>query len=248
MTMDHKTKDYLLLLDTATEVCSVALGRRDGTIVGEKEEHLPNKHSELLASFSGELLGLLPGGAAENLGGIVISAGPGSYTGLRIGASYAKGLSWTLGIPLAAIPTTEALALRIVGSPLLAKHPDALLLPMIDARRMEVYAAFYTSVGRIVQGSDIRALVLTDDADLDYLKASAAGREILYFGSGAAKAVPVMEELYGNKALFVPDITAGAGAMLGRGIERIEAGETVQPDYWTPLYLKEFQATTPKKH
>ena len=245
-------KSYVLLIDSATEVCSVALGKTDGTVVAAREERTPNKHSELLAPFADELLKSIPGGAKEGLRGVVISEGPGSYTGLRIGASYAKGLCWALGLPLVAIPTTEALAFALAeteeGKRLLESRPSALLLPMIDARRMEVYAAAYDRVAAgLSASSDIRALVLTDDADKSFLREAVGDREVLFFGSGARKAVEAMDGLFGSKALFCYDIIADAKAMLKEGLRLIETGKSVDVGYWTPFYLKEFQATTPKK-
>lgn len=244
-------KEYLLLIDSATEVCSVALGKTDGTVIDRREEHTPNKHSELLALFADELLREIPGGARAGLSGVIISEGPGSYTGLRIGASFAKGLCWTLGIPLVVVPTTEALALGFLqseeGWKLLSDHSDPLLLPMIDARRMEVYTAAYTSEGLLADGAEIRALVLTDDEDRAYLREISADRAAFFFGPGAEKAVPVMAELLGAKATFCPGITADASSMLHRGLEKMQKGERADVGYWTPFYLKEFQATTPKK-
>ena len=244
-------KNYLLLLDSATEVCSAALGRSDGTIVAEREELTPNRHSELLALFADELLREIPGGTKAGLRAVVVSEGPGSYTGLRIGASYTKGICWSLGLPLVTIPTTEALALAFLLDPhskrCREQYPDALLLPMIDARRMEVYAALYDGEAREIPGSGTRALVLTDERDREILAGLADHRPLLFFGNGAEKAVPVMGELFGSRAAFCPGITARSGAMLARGFERLEKGETADIGYWTPFYLKEFQATTPRK-
>ena len=244
-------KSYVLLIDSATEVCSVALGKMDGTIVAAREERTPNKHSELLAPFADELLRSIPGGAKEGLCGVVISEGPGSYTGLRIGASYAKGLCWALGLPLVAITTTEALAYALAetaeGKRIMESHPEALLLPMIDARRMEVYTAVYDRTSGLYGSSEIRALVLTDDQDKAYLKEIVGDKEIIFFGSGASKAQAVMEELFGSKAFYCTDITADAKAMISKGTHFISEDQSVDVGYWTPFYLKEFQATIPKK-
>ena len=250
--MDTNSKQsYFLLLDSATEVCSVALCDEEGIVAGSKTELAPNRHSELLALFADELLKQIPGGAKESLRGVVVSEGPGSYTGLRIGASYAKGLAWALGIPLAAIPTTQALALALLesteGRKLEVQYPGAVLFPMIDARRMEVYAAAYDASGKLFPTSEIRALVLTDEEDRRFIKEQIGDREVIYFGSGAGKAVSAMEELFGEKAHHCPGIVAGAAAMRQEGLRLIKAGKGVDVGYWTPFYLKEFQATTPKK-
>lgn len=247
----EETKEYILLLDSATEVCSVALGKTDGTILSHKAETTPNKHSELLAFFADELLREIPGGAKRGLSGVVVSEGPGSYTGLRIGASYAKGLCWALGLPLVAVPTTEALVYSFLrseaGQNLLSEKKDALLLPMIDARRMEVYGGVYTADAKLIEEAEIRAIVLTDEEDQAYLQRLVDDRDVIFFGNGAEKAIPVISELFGEKAAFCPEISADAGAMLDRGIRGIQKGESVDVGYWTPFYLKEFQATTPKK-
>ena len=250
-----KEKEYILLLDSATEICSVALGKTDGTIVAKREEITPNKHSELLAPFADELLGKLPGAIKDHLRSVVISEGPGSYTGLRIGASYAKGLCWTLGIPLVTVPSTEALALNFLENAELDEildkeldSSDALLLPMIDARRMEVYTAIYDTAGRIIPESEIKALILTKDEDLSYLKERLQNKRVYLFGSGATKAVEPIENLLGKaQVTFTDGITIGAAGMLKRGLEKLSKDETVDVGYWTPFYLKEFQATTPKK-
>lgn len=248
--MAQMEKEYILLLDTATEVCSVALGRMDGTIIAHKEEATPNRHSEMLAPFVDELLlNASDPDIRKRLCGVVVSEGPGSYTGLRIGASYAKGLCWALGIPLISCTTTEALARAFLEREKQDGESDYLLLPMIDARRMEVYLAFYdpASIERNGREADVRALILTEEEGRDYLRSEVKDSKVVFFGSGAEKAVPVMESLFGERAVFVPGITAHAGSMLPVGIKAIREGRGEDVGYWTPFYLKEFQAMTPRR-
>ncbi len=158
--------EYFLLLDTSTEVCSVALGNRD-EIVDYEETKGSNKHAEQLADIAARMLSEID--YKRDLKGVGVSNGPGSYTGLRIGASYAKGLCWTLGIPLVSVMTTELLAMTIFDMEDELDYPHALLMPMIDARRMEVYTAIYTGsyddhyFGVVEPLTDIAAVVLTDE-------------------------------------------------------------------------------------
>lgn len=227
---------YYLLLDTSTEVCTVALCDDEGTILGTREDNRGNKHAEVLALYADELLAGLPKGG--KLSGVIVAEGPGSYTGLRIGAAYAKGLCWTLGIPLVTMTTPEVLAYTA-----LQQYTDlpaaALLLPMIDARRMEVYTALYDHNG--VPLSEIEALILTDENTQKRLVDTTEGRSVVYFGSGAEKAKEIFTSLLPDSR-FLPDVVPHAEAIAIPGLMKLKAGETVDVAYWEPYYLKEYMA------
>lgn len=238
------SEEYYLLIDTSTEVCSVALGTGE-EIVDYKEYKGTNKHSELLAAMAGELLSRID--YKHTLKGVGVSNGPGSYTGLRIGASYAKGLCWTLGIPLASVMTTELLAMTLFEMEDELDYPDALLMPMIDARRMEVYTALYSGhyspsySGVVSPLTDIAAVILTDEESQERLKEIAGDRLLYYFGNGAEKAKPIFDDLL-PKSRLIYDLRPCADAMLEAVVGKIQRGETEDVAYWEPYYLKEYEA------
>lgn len=226
-------KKYYLLIDTSTEVCTVALGT-DNTLVAERTNERQNKHAEVLAPMVDELLRMVPEDGA--LAGVGVAEGPGSYTGLRIGAAYAKGLCWTRDIPLVTITTPELLTRTFVGE---KGAQDALYMPMIDARRMEVYTGIYTQDYHLVQG--IQALILTEEEAMTAFSAVVGDRTLFYFGSGAEKATEVMS-LYFKNASFGGATLPRSGAMLTTIADKISAGEKVDIAYWEPFYLKEYEA------
>ena len=170
------------MLDTATEVCSAALSENGQTVaVREKTEGF--RHSEMLTVFIGELLEET-GWTMESLDAVCVSRGPGSYTGLRIGVSVAKGICYGTGIPLVAISSLHSMTdyvsrnlLSLAGQ----EYPDALLCPMLDARRMEIYTALYARDGRPL--TDITADVVHENS----YRGELAARNIVFFGNGASK-------------------------------------------------------------
>lgn len=232
--------EYYLLLDTSTDVCSVALATREG-IEDYREAKGSNKHSEQLAPLAASLLDKID--FRKSLRAVGVANGPGSYTGLRIGASYAKGLCWSLGIPLVSVMTTELLALTLLRERSFEELSDTLLLPMIDARRMEVYTALYRveSHAGVMPVTEISAVVLTDEASRADLLQAAADRPVLYFGDGAAKADPLLRELLPD-AQLVEGVRPGASAMAATVISRLDAALVEDVAYWEPFYLKEYKA------
>lgn len=235
MTMDD-TQRYYLLIDTSTEVCTVALGTSSGKVIAERRNEHQNKHAEALAPMVDELLRNLP--EIGSLAGVGIAEGPGSYTGLRIGAAYAKGLCWTWSIPLVTVSTPELLTLTYRSE---TSATADLYMPMIDARRMEVYAGIYDNDYTIQH--DIQALILTDDGTMTALSREVGSRMLLYFGSGAAKATEIMTK-YFPRATYGGSTSPNSGAMLSVVTEKIEMGATVDIAYWEPYYLKEYEAKT----
>ena len=172
------------------------------------------------------------------LDAVAVSMGPGSYTGLRIGLSEAKGLAYALDIPLIGIDTLKLLATRVMFSTD-DIDPDTIFIPMVDARRMEVYTAAYDFA--LNEMMKPQALILDENS---YSELRMSGRPILYFGSGAAKA----QELFAGTpgAQYVPEVEALAVDMIALAERAYAMREFIDTAYSTPAYLKEFQATTPK--
>ena len=223
----------ILSIETSTSVCSAALSV-DGQTIASRINRENTNHARFLSIFVKELLDELKQ-RTLTLDAVALSEGPGSYTGLRIGASTAKGLCYGYDIPLIPIATTEVLC-----ASLMAKNEvqdGEWLLPMIDARRMEVYTALYrVQNGVPVLQGDIAAKVIESAESLKY----GQGRN-LFFGDGAAKC----KDLLAEKADFIGDIVPDAADM-GPLAERYWQEKKVIEDkdlaYYEPFYLKEFIA------
>lgn len=223
----------LLGIETATEVCSVALGR-NGVVLHELHYDEPNRHASHLHVLIKTLL-QETGFSLKDLGAIVISKGPGSYTGLRVGVSAAKGLCYALDLPLVAIDSLQSMANRIM-----LHHPtDAeLLVPMIDARRMEVYA---TVTDRQLQVMEPTAAKILDAESYLHLLSS---KVVLFAGNGAGKLQPLLQNE--TNARFLPDFTCGADGLILPAEQLLKKGKTESVAYFEPYYLKDFVGTTPK--
>lgn len=230
-------KKYILLLDSSTDYCTVALAQEGDTptIVAEAEETDRSRQSERLAVMANEVLSQLPQGA--ELSAICVAEGPGSYTGLRIAAGYAKGLAFAKRIHLLAISTTQLIARCYLASE--EASEEALLMPMIDARRMEVYSALYTAKGEPL--SDIAALVLTEEETQASIAELIEQRRLVYFGSGAEKAQQLFQSIL-PYSRYIPNIYPHAKHMASDAFRLLKAGEHLDVAYWEPFYLKEYQA------
>lgn len=222
----------ILNIDTATGVCSVALAR-EGRVVAMKENDEGLNHSTLLGVYVDEVL-RQAGVTMAGVDAVAVSAGPGSYTGLRIGVSLAKGLCYGAGKPLIAVGTLESMA-DAVGDRV---REDALYCPMIDARRMEVYAAVYDREGREVTG--VRPVVLDESAFVDELSRG----PVYFFGDGSGKARGVLTH---PNARFLSGVTTSAVNLMRLAERKFAAGEFEDVAYFEPFYLKEFVATVPKR-
>lgn len=226
----------ILNLETSGSSCSAAL-TDDGLILAHREDFSGRNHSAVLSDFIKDCLdygkecGLQPQAVA-------VSMGPGSYTGLRIGLSEAKGLAYALRIPLIGISTLELLAATAMFE-CEQTEEDAVYIPMVDARRMEVYTAAYDSTLHPLMSP--QALVLAEDS---YSELRASGRPIFYFGSGAEKAQPIMADCL--EAHYLPDIKALATYMMVLADRAYGAGEFIDTAYSVPIYIKDFMATKPK--
>ena len=225
----------ILHVETSTKVCSVAV-TEDGAVLFEKTDLNGPSHAVQLGVFVDEALSYI-----DNHGipfdAVAVSCGPGSYTGLRIGVSMAKGICYGRELKLIAIPTLEVLCV-----PVLLYYEelpeDALLCPMIDARRMEVYAAIYDRALRTVR--PIGADIVDENSYLEYLEQ----HPVYFFGDGASKC---REKITHPNAHFLPDIVPLAKYMGPLAEKAVANGRYEDVAYFEPFYLKEFVASKPKK-
>jgi tRNA threonylcarbamoyladenosine biosynthesis protein TsaB len=225
----------ILALETATEVCSVAICK-DGHTLSSRETYGVNEHSSQLTGFIQEV-GREAGLSLASIDAIAVSMGPGSYTGLRIGVSTAKGLCYALDKPLIAIPTLKGMAHKaLIQFPHLAIN-TTLLCPMIDARRMEVYHAIFDK--HLNELKAVEAKVMDIEAFVSF-----TGSEIALFGNGSSKC----KELFSsNKQLLFPGIVLPSAQSIGMLAEELyPSGDFVNTAYFEPLYLKDFIAGKPK--
>lgn len=225
----------ILNIDTTTAVCSAAL-TAEGMVLCHAEDFEGRNHAALLSGFIKKCLDF----AAERelqLEAVAVSMGPGSYTGLRIGLSEAKGLAYALGVPLIGVPTLELMATRVMfsGEDI---DPDSILVPMIDARRMEVFTAAYDFA--LTEMLKPGPLILDENS---YAELIATGRPVLLFGDGSDKALEVVKA---PNVRHVPDITPLAVDMVALAERAYARREFIDLAYSTPMYLKDFQATIPK--
>ena len=220
----------LLTIETATTVCSVALSVNNQPVF-DRIETTGASHAAVLGVFASDAVNY----ARKNgltMDAVAVSAGPGSYTGLRIGVSEAKGLCYGLDIPLIAIPSLKILALQAVHRE--PCTPATLFCPMIDARRMEVYAALYD-----IHLNEIRAVqadIIDENAYREYLEK----QPVVFAGNGSDKCRAVIQSPH---AIFLENIYPTAQAMIPLANEAFARKEFVDTAYFEPFYLKEFQAT-----
>jgi tRNA threonylcarbamoyladenosine biosynthesis protein TsaB len=220
----------ILQIETATTVCSVALANR-GQVIAFKEIDQRNIHAEVITIFIDEILNGA-GVKYNELDAVAVSSGPGSYTGLRIGVSTAKGLCYALDKPLIAVETLEAMAGGMIANGV-DKH--VLLCPMIDARRMEVYTALFDAVGNRVQATTAEII------DATSFSAQLAQNKILFFGDGAPKCREILGE--NPNAQFIDNFTNSAAHLTIKAYQKFLAGQFENVAYYEPYYLKDFLIT-----
>lgn len=223
----------ILNIETATEVCSVSVAK-EGQIVFEKENTTGPSHAVLLGQFVDEAVKFVRG-EGFTLDAVAVSCGPGSYTGLRIGVSEAKGLCYGLSIPLIALETLKILAVNVLKRDLIGE--DTLLCPMIDARRMEVYDTILN------HNLDTLRKVSADIIDEYSFSEFIQKQQIAFFGNGAAKCKDILPS---DNAVFIDGVYPRARDMVELAIEAYNKKDFVDVAYFEPFYLKEFVATTPK--
>jgi tRNA threonylcarbamoyladenosine biosynthesis protein TsaB len=221
----------ILQIETATTVCSVALAE-NGQVLAFKEADQRNIHAEKITLFIDEVLKSVSKTYAD-IDAIAVSSGPGSYTGLRIGVSAAKGLSFALDKPLIAVETLQAMAngyaeINDIDS-------GTLLCPMVDARRMEVFTAVFDEYGdRVIEATS--AKIIDEDSFRDLLSTN----KVVFFGDGAAKCRSVLGA-HAN-AIIVDDFTNSARYITRKANEKYLAKAFEDVAYFEPYYLKDFIA------
>lgn len=228
----------LLHIETATITCSAAIST-DDKIIAYRESHVDKSHASLLTVFIEDLFaetGLDP----VNLAAISVSMGPGSYTGLRIGVSTAKGLAYGLKIPLIAVSTLEAMAwgfIRSLHMKNIETNKHVLVCPMIDARRMEVYTSLFDTRLKIVEG--VSAKIITEDSFREYLEKG----QIYFFGTGAPKCT---EAINHKNAVFIDGFHNSARFQGQLAYKSFIEKKFENIAYFEPYYLKDFVATIPR--
>ena len=230
----------ILSIETGSDICSVALAN-DGELMALRESDEGRDHAKKVALFVDELLretGVQP----SDLDAIAVGKGPGSYTGLRIGVSFAKGMCYALNIPLISVGSLDALtevAREDFDAGIIdledVEWPSAHLCPMVDARRMEVYAQVFDTEGKAL--SDVVAEVVTDESFAQWR----ANGKFVIFGNGAAKCAEVLKD-----AICV-SVAPSARGIVRLAEEAFNAGRFEDLAYFEPFYLKEFLVIPSKK-
>ncbi|MCF8231743.1 MAG: tRNA (adenosine(37)-N6)-threonylcarbamoyltransferase complex dimerization subunit type 1 TsaB [Bacteroidales bacterium] len=226
----------ILNIETATPVLSVALAK-DGEVIALREENTQNRHSERITLFIRELLEECQV-SHEDLDAVAISEGPGSYTGLRIGTSTVKGICYAQDIPLIAISTLKAMAWRMaIRWKKENNKKDVLFCPMIDARRMEVYSAFFDSANHQIR--KVQADIIDENSYENFL----AEKTVVFGGDGAGKCKEVIRS---ENAVFLDNIHPSSEAMAPIAETYFSNKNLADVAYFEPFYLKAFKAGKPK--
>ena len=224
----------ILNIETSTDVCSVSASQ-DGAVIFNEEDHSGPNHAVKLGIFVDEALSFIDNHAIP-LDAVAVSSGPGSYTGLRIGTSMAKGICYGRDVKLIAIPTLELLTVPVLLRQEL--EDDALLCPMTDARRMEVYAAVYDRALHPLR--QVQADIVDAGTYLPFLDA----HPVYFFGNGAAKCKEILQH---PNARFIDGIEPLAKWMFPLAEKHIALEQYEDVAYFVPFYLKDFVAKMPKK-
>jgi len=227
----QKNKPSFLLIETSSSVCSVAFSK-DKFVVDILEHNDGLEHASKAPLFAQQLI--KKHGTPD---AIIISAGPGSYTGLRIGLSLAKGLCYGLNIPLIAIDSLQAM----VDGLLISKSFDkeTFLIPLIDARRLEVYTATFDNKG--IQLSPSQSLIIKETSFSEY-----TNKKIILFGSGAKKTYDILNRK--RNLTFIPASPPSAAFLLNNALTKYKLNNFEDIAYFEPYYIKEFHFTQSKKN
>ena len=220
---------YILNIETSTTNCSVSLSKNGETLVLKEDYDSNYSHAERLHLFIEDVINQA-NIKKTDLSAVAVSKGPGSYTGLRIGVSTAKGLCYALDIPLISVSTLEALANQV-------DIKEGLVIPMLDARRMEVYSAVFNAEGNQIR--DIKAEVLDESSFKDYLNES----KVYFIGNGVAKTKPLIKN---DNAVFIEDKLPSADNMSKLAYAKYKKSDIEDVAYFEPFYLKDFIALKPK--
>ena len=220
----------ILNIETSSTICSVCLAR-DGKLLDYREDMQGNSHARVLTVFIEDLM-QKNNLAFNQLDAVAVSSGPGSYTGLRIGTSTAKGLCYALNKPLIAVPTLFAMADGVMKQ---MNEPMAVFMPALDARRMDIYTAVFDSDGKEV----IKTQAVTVNETLAAQLVSF--NNLFVFGSGAEKCKEIFKF---DSAHFIPGINCDARFMIQVSEDKARKGQFEDLAYFEPDYLKEFGAKT----
>ena len=224
----------ILHIDTSTNICSVAVSE-DSHVIFLQEERSGQNHAEQLGTFVDKALSFTDSHAIP-FDAVAVSGGPGSYTGLRIGVSMAKGICYARNLKLVSVPTLELLCVPVLLRELIPE--DALLCPMIDARRMEVYTGIYNRGLKMIR--PVSADIVTEETYKPWLDE----QPVYFFGGGAKKC---METINHPNARYIDGIEPLAKWMQPLAERRLMNGQTENVAYYVPFYLKDFVAKMPKK-
>ena len=244
--------ERILLIETSTALCSTALAE-DGVITAYRESSVPKAHASLTAVFVQEMLAER-GITLADCDAVCVSKGPGSYTGLRVGVSTAKGLCFGADKPLLSVGTLDTLvaqAITLLREASATWQSDPLyIIPMIDARRMEVYSAVFANASSVipseVEGSphyiqitETTPVIVDENSFAEYLEQG----PVLFIGDGAGKCADVIRHPNAHFCQCHPK----ASSMLSPAVAALRAGNFEDVAYFEPFYLKEFVATVSKK-
>lgn len=237
--------ENLLLLESSGSICSVALYDRISGSVSLRESGLQFNHAVEMGQFVDELLSENDL-SVEDIMAVAVSEGPGSYTGLRIGSSLAKGICYGAGIPMIAISSLKSLAYLALrdyraGVLQIADPDNTLIVSLTDARRMEVYRAVYNMQLDVLMQPESH--ILDDSSFREYLE---NGRTLLLVGDGALKTAEKLSSC--EDRIICTDILPSAAGLSVLASEAFDRGEIVDTAYWEPRYLKEFVAKQSKKN
>jgi len=229
----------LLSLETSTSVCSAAL-HEDGKLLESLESHIPQSASSKLAVMIDQLFKTTHI-SPDSVKGVVVSSGPGSYTGLRIGVATAKGLCFALNVPLLSINTLELMTYQVISSfpeqKLIGELGDALFCPMLDARRMEVYCLIADQKLNVLEQTNAKVI---DELSFDiWLKKNV----IYFFGNGAIKCKSLITH---TNSRFIDDVIPLASMLGELGYKKFQLNQFENVSSFEPLYLKDFVAKKPK--
>ncbi|MCS5491995.1 tRNA (adenosine(37)-N6)-threonylcarbamoyltransferase complex dimerization subunit type 1 TsaB [Algoriphagus limi] len=221
----------ILSLETSTDICSVAL-HKEGVLLSEKTIREEGAHSRLLPELMDQVM-MKGGFELKHLDAVAVSGGPGSYTGLRIGVSTAKGLAFALGIPLISVDTLQAMAVQAWR-----QNPKAIVVSMLDARRMEVFREIFGPSGEVLE--PIAAEILDENSFSSWLSKS----ELYFVGNANQKAKEVITS---SRAIFL-DVFPNSSSVGEIAWRKFQNEDFEDVAYFTPNYLKEFRVLKSKKN
>jgi len=232
----------ILNIETSTQVCSVSASE-NGKIIGYRELNDEKSHAKYLTVFIDELLKEL-NLQLDAFHAIAVSKGPGSYTGLRIGVSTAKGLCYAKNLPLISVNTLQSMAFGLAqkiksGALNIPDFEQSILVPMIDARRMEVYSAFFNSEGKSIR--EVKAEIIDENTYQDIL----SSQPMIFFGNGSEKLTKTVQH---KNAYFLPGFRTSSIDMAELSERFYEQRKFEDVAYFEPFYLKDFIATKPRKN